>query len=479
MDEQTQKAIATLSNEKFICYAHAIDKDYQAAWFHDEIAEALQDVAEGRLKRLMIFMPPRHGKTNLSTVKFPSWFLGKYPDKKIITSSYSSELATKFGRQVRNICKDDKFKYIFPKFAMSGDSTASNRFDTTEGGGYMATGVGGSITGSGADIFIIDDPVKNREEADSQVYRDKVFDWYSSTAYTRLQGLGAMIIILTRWHQDDLAGRLLNAAEEGGDKWRVIEYPALATETTEKRDAGQALWPEQFDRDKLESIRKAVAPRDWFALYQQTPTGEAAQEFHREWFRYWDNLPQDLEFLTVVDPAFKKKKTSDYSVVMTVGVKGNNRYIVDYTRGKYAPDELIGHIITHLKKWNPKSVGVEAYAAQTVIGFYLQEKMNEQNITVQYQEILQKGDKATKIRRLINPWRDGKIYHHRTMIELEEELLAFPVGTHDDIIDSIQMIEEFKITDINPFSEKSYFDSLGVYYNGNYEPQYNEFGEPV
>lgn len=479
LTEEQNIAIRSLARESFSNYCLAVDKNYELAWFHKELCRKLQDVAEGRIKRLMVFMPPRHGKSELCSIKFPAWFMGKYPERKVIASSYNSELATNFGRKVRNLCKENSHKYIFDEFEMAQDSSSSHHFNTKQGGTYLAVGVGGTTTGFGSDVFLIDDPIKNREEADSETYRNKVWDWYSSTAYTRLEGLGAIVLILTRWHEDDLAGRLLKAQEEGGDRWEIVNYPAIATEPEENRNVGEALWKQRYDEKKLEQIKNAMIPRDWYALFQQTPSGEAAQEFYREWFRYWDSLPEGLEFLTVVDPAFKKKATSDYSVVMTVGVKGNKRYIIEYTRGRYSPDELITNIMQHLKKWKPRSVGVEAYAAQTVIGFYLQEKMKEEQVFVQYQEIVQKGDKQTKIRRLINPWRDGKIYHHRSMLDLESELLAFPVGAHDDIIDCVQMIEEFKITEINPFSEQSYFDKLGITYNGDYEPRYNEYGEPI
>lgn len=477
MTEEQAKAIISLARHNLVDYCCAIDKKYRPAWFHKLIASKLEEVTEGKLKRLMIFMPPRHGKSQLATINFPSWFIGKHPGKSIITCSYSAELATDFGRKVRNLVSGDLYSHIFPEVSLSKDSTAANRFHTNHGGQYTAAGVGGGITGKGCDVLIIDDPIKNREDADSQTIRDKVWGWYTSTAYTRLQGLGAVIVIQTRWHNDDLSGRLLEKMKDGnGDEWEVINLPAIATEDEEHRLRGDALWPDNpnLDLAKLNQIKSALPPREWHALFQQQPGHAETQIFHAEWFRYWEELPEDLIYLTVCDPAFKKKETSDYSVVMTVGLKEEKMYIVDITRGKYDPSELIEKIIHQVKKWKPVKVGVEAYAAQTVIGYFLQERLQEEGLDAGYEEILQKGSKEAKIQRLEPKWRNGRIFHHRTMVDLEKELLDFPIGKHDDIIDCVQMFDEFHLHKLSGKTPtEKYFEDLGIPFN------FNEYGEPI
>jgi predicted phage terminase large subunit-like protein len=353
---------------------------------------------------------------------------------------------------------------------LAEDSKSKNRFHTKQGGVYIASGVLGSLTGLGANILLIDDPIKNREEADSQGQRDKIWDWYTSTALTRLEKDGAIILIQTRWHEDDLAGRLL---AQGG--WEHLDLPAIAIEDEPNREKGEALWTEKYDLEALNRIRTSVSARDWWSLFQQRPTVQENGLFQPDWFRYWDELPDDLFYVTLVDSAFTQKESSDYSVVTTIGIKDSKWYICEYVRGKWNPADLIDKICGQIKKWNPVTVGVETIAAQTVIGFYLKEKMEELEMYSQIQEIKQRSSKEVKIQRLVPKMRDGKIVHHRSMLELEAEFLAFPSGKHDDIIDTIQMCDELKVVNTTKIKQPP----EGLEFLEEMNLAYNSFGEPM
>lgn len=249
---------------------------YQAAPHHRRIARTLEAVERGEIDRLIVTMPPRHGKSEGVTIRFPAWALGRNPKRQIITACYNADLASGFGRSVRNIVKTPAYGQIFDT-KLARDSQAANRWGTIAGGAYIAAGVGTAITGRGADIFIIDDPLKDRAEAESELRRQAVWDWYTSTAYTRLMPGGAVIIVQTRWHEDDLAGRLLDHQAKGGDQWHRLDLPAI-------NGRGEALWPERYPVSALNRIKAAIGPRDWSALYQQTPSPDDGDFFRREWF---------------------------------------------------------------------------------------------------------------------------------------------------------------------------------------------------
>jgi len=252
---------------------------YEAAPHHKLIADHLEAVERGELDRLMITMPPRHGKSELASRRFPAWFLGRQPNRGIIAASYNSDLATDFGREVRAIVNSQEYGAIF-KTSLSQDSRAANRWNTAQGGTHIAAGVGTAVTGRGADVLLIDDPLKDRDEADSEVKRQRIWDWYTSTAYTRLAPGGRVVVIQTRWSEDDLSGRLLDAMESGGDDWTVLSLPAIS-------EQGEPLWPERYPIKALERIRANIGNRDWSALYQQEPAPEEGLYFKREWMRHY------------------------------------------------------------------------------------------------------------------------------------------------------------------------------------------------
>jgi len=468
---ERDRAILSIARSNLIDFTTLLNKGYTPSWHHEQIAHQLERIERGEIDRLIITMPPRHGKSTLATIGFPAWYIGRNPDKQIMTISYNEELARKFGREVRELIKEPAYNIMF-NVELAEDSQAKNRFHTKQGGAYIASGLMGSLTGLGANVLLIDDPVKNKEEADSQLYRDKVWDWFTSTAYTRLEKGGAIVVVQTRWHEDDLAGRLL---EQGG--WEHLDLPAIAIEDEPNRKKGDALWPEKYDVEELARIQSVISARDWWSLYQQRPTVQENGLFQPEWFRYWTELPDDLYYVTLVDSAFSQKQTADYSVVVTIGIKDRKWYICEYSRGKWNPADLIDKIIYHIKKWKPHTVGVEAIQAQTVIGFYLRQKQAELGLNAQLQEIRQRSAKEVKIQRLVPRWKDGQIVHHKSMLELEAELLAFPTGKHDDIIDAIQMCDELGVVNITGAVSKptgiEYLEDMGV------EIRYSQFGEPI
>lgn len=293
---QWELARRRLARRKLIYFTLATYPLYEVNWHHELIAAALEDVEAGRTDRLMIFTAPRHGKSELVSVRFPAWYLGRNPRNEIISTSYNEDLAVDFGGKTRDILLSDEWVKIFPAVGISGSAYAKGKWGveilTEIGpyGGYRAAGVGGTISGRGADVLIIDDPIKNIEEAESQLQRDKVWDWYKSTAYTRLEKGGAVILVLTRWHKDDLAGRLLQSQEQEGDKWRIIDLPAIARQNEIHRNEGEALWPGKYDIAALARIKEAIGSRFWQALYQQQPTFEEGNIFKSKWWQYADTM---------------------------------------------------------------------------------------------------------------------------------------------------------------------------------------------
>ncbi len=422
--------------EELLSFTILTQPDYEPNWHHELIAQKLEAVERGEIKRLMIFMPPRHGKSELASIKFPAWYLGRNPKRDIIACSYNDEFAEEFGRKVRNVVRDEKFKLMFNE-KLSTDSKRMRRWTLKTGGGYVAAGVGGSITGRGADLFIIDDPIKNREEAASPTYRQRVWDWYTSTAYTRLHPGGAIIVILTRWHDDDLAGRLL---ELENNRWDVLSLPAIATKKEKYRNKGEALWPSRYNLDILNEIRDQD-PYVWASLYQQNPVISETQEFKKEWFQKFKELPRILRKVTTVDPAISKRKRADESVVMTCGMDATGRiHILEYTNRRMNPTELIDEIFRHHAQWKPEKVGIEAIAYQKSLTHFMKIEMKKRQTFLNMSEMTSwSKSKDQRIRALIPYYQHGMVLHSNDCKELEEQLMRFPSGKHDDIADALSM----------------------------------------
>lgn len=291
---------------------------YEPANHHRLLCEKLEAVERGECRRLMVFMPPRHGKSELVSRRFPAWFIGRNPRKEIISASYGATLAVDFGRDVKNTLETSEFKVLFPDVRLAADSQSKIRWHTSHGGGYVTAGVDTAITGRGADILNIDDPVKNREEAESSTRRETVWAWYRSAAYTRLMPGGSVILTMTRWHEDDLAGRLLEQAEKEGDKWEIISLPAISPE-------GNALWPERYPISTLNQIRNVLEERDWGALYQQNPRPSGTSFFDIERILI-EQQPVDYPIIcdavyATMDTAIKTGKQHDGTAVVYFSLK--------------------------------------------------------------------------------------------------------------------------------------------------------------
>lgn len=431
-----------------------MDKTYIANWHHALIAEKLQDAFERVKKnekvRIMITLPPRHGKSRLATQLFPAWVLGKDPTMPFIVTSYAADLAEKFGQATRDIMKGKAYKTLFSKSRIRKDSRAKGNWSLTEGGSYTAVGAGGPITGKGAKIAIIDDVLKNREEAESKTMREKIYDWYTSTLYTRLEGYGAVIVIMTRWHSDDLAGKLLyedeqrQAAGEDYEGWEVLNFPALA-ENEEKwntelmRIEGDALWPQKYPKDNLMKIKATVGVYDWNALYQQNPVAAENQIFKQETFQKYnedDIKDKSLAYYTMVDPAISQKDEADNTVVLTVGkdLNGPNWYRIREDAGHYTPGQTVELIFKHQQMYDSE-VYLETVAYQKALKYSIEEEQRARQRYFMVHELKATTAKEYRIKGLVPLYERGVIFHKHDDKEYENELLTFPRGRRDDRID--------------------------------------------
>jgi len=429
------------AKKSLIKYSLIADKDYKIAWHLRLVAKKLEEVLEsvvrGESRKIMLFLPPRHGKSKLASINYPSWILGRYPNLPIIISSYSSDLASDFGRETKDLMNSPVYKQIF-ETRIRADVEAKSKWLTKDGGGYTAVGVGGSITGKGFKIGIIDDPIKNRKEAESKTVRDSVWNWYRSTFYTRQDGAGAIILILTRWHQDDLAGRLLKKQPE---QWEVINFPAIATKDEEFRKQGEALWPDRFPLEWLKERRKTLGPYNWSSLYQQTPTSAESQIFKEEDFKHieWEEVERkNTRCFITIDPAPAKTVESDYIGVCENYVDENNNWNLKAYHVKENPSSLID-LFFHLKKTTKfEKIGIEQGTYQDVLKPFLDEEMRKRNIYFEVVELKhQQTRKELRIRGLLPRYKAGTIYHIKGECEdLENEAIVFPSGEHDDVIDA-------------------------------------------
>ena len=438
-----------LCKQSLVAFSIAEFHNYAPARHHRLIAKKLEAVERGEIKRLMIFMPPRHGKSMLASEFFPAWYLGRNPDRQIIHATYGQELADDFGRKVRNLMKSEIHRAVFPDCVMSDDSAAAARFHTEAKGVYHAVGIGGASTGRGAHLLLIDDPIKGREEADSETYRKKLKDWYGSVAYTRLMKDGAIVIIQTRWHEDDLAGWIQREHTE--EEWDVLSLPAIDDESQE------ALWPEMFPYERLLQIKSVLSPRDWEALYQQRPRAGSGGEFKRHWLQHYDSVnPKELNAVMLVDPAGGKKSTNDFTSIWIIGLgPDENYYVLDVVRDRLNLTERADAVFRLHRKWKPTEVRYERYGMMADIE-YLRQEMNRRTYRFAIREVAGQTSKEDRIRRLIPLFETNRVWmphelHYtstdgktRNLIDefIELEYLAFPVSQHDDMLDALARIAE-------------------------------------
>lgn len=398
---------------------------------HKQIADALESVERGECDRLMIFAPPRHTKSELASRRFPAWFLGRNPDKQLICATYSGDFALDFGREVRGIVGSEEFHALFPTVGLDAESRAANRWHTTEGGVSVYVGVGGPITGRGAHIALIDDPFKNREEADSETRRETVWNWYTSTLRTRLMPGGAIVLILTRWHEDDLAGRLL---ERAPGEWKVVSLPAIRDEGTPQE---RALWPEWYPLDALRRIKADIGPRDWSALYQQKPQPDEGTFFQRRWFKEWQTLPK-LSVYGASDYAVSADK-GDYTVHRVWGVSSNgDLYRLGGWRGQTTSDVWIEELIDLMAEHKPLAWFGESGVIQKAIEPMLIRRMRERKTFCRLEWLPSITDKPTRARGFQARAAMGTVWFEPGADVAE--FLTFPAGKHDDDVDTASLI---------------------------------------
>ncbi len=417
-----------------IGFAKASWGGYRAAPHHRAIADRLRRVARGEIRRLMIFMPPRHGKSMLASEYFPAWYLGRNPTAQVIAATYAQGLADDFGRKVRNLVAGDVFSESFPQVSLSGDSQAANRFHTAQGGAYFAVGAGGPITGRGADLLLIDDPIKGREDAESTTLRQRLKDWYTSVARTRMMPGGAIVVIQTRWHEDDLAGWLLR--EHSHEGWEVLNLPALAEPGDQLgRVEGEPLWPAAYPLAELETIRRAIGSRDWAALYQQRPAPVKGGLVKTAWFQRYKAAPANpYRILQSWDTGLKAAEVNDPSVCTTWAETDTGYYLLDVLARRLEYPDLRRAVQSMAEKWEPTLVLVEDKASgQSIV------QDIRQNTTIPVLPIEPKGDKVVRLMAVSALIESGRVFLPESapwLADYEAELASFPNATHDDQVDS-------------------------------------------
>ena len=408
---------------------------FQPGEHHRTICNALERVERGECKRLMIFAPPRHTKSELASRRFPAWFIGRNPQSQIITATYGQDFADDFGRDVRNIVRSDEYRNVFPGTALAEDSTAQKKWRTNQGGIYIAAGVEGPINGRGAHLALIDDPFKDQAEADSETRRNSVWDWYTGVFRIRLMPQGRIVIIMTRWHDDDLAGRLLKAAQEGnGEQWEVVSMPAVAD--------GLALWPEWFPMEELDAIKMTIGPRKWQALYQQQPTAEEGDYFKAEWFRHYTEAPTSLNVYLSGDFAVTDAD-GDYTELAAWGVDPlGNLYALDWWSGQQTADIWIAALLNMVRRWKPTRFIGEGGPIRRAIEPFLAKAMNETRTYCATEWLTGGGDKTANARSFQAMMACGRVYFPRTewAEKVRDQLLRFPHAKHDDKVDTCSLM---------------------------------------
>ena len=424
----------------FMTFVKSMWPNFISGAHHALMATKFEEIASGKTKRLIINMPPRHTKSEFASYLLPAWYLGKFPSKKIIQCSNTADLAVGFGRKVRNLVDGDVYPKIFPNVALRSDSKAAGRWSTNANGEYFAIGVGGTVTGKGADLLIIDDPHSEQEAAlamgDPSVF-DKVYEWYTSGPRQRLQPGGSIVVVMTRWSKRDLTGKICQAmVDRDGDEWEIISLPAI------KRNE-KPLWPEFWSYEELNKLRIELPLSKWQAQYQQDPTSEEGALVKREWWKTWEQeRPPPCHYVIQSwDTAFTKSERADYSACTTWGVfylneneQDPNIILLDAFKERMEFPTLKERAYDMYKEWEPDSFIVEAKASGAPLIF----ELRRMGIPVQEFTPTRGNDKISRVNSVSDLFASGKVWapRKRWAEEVIEEIAAFPNSDHDDLVDS-------------------------------------------
>ena len=438
LDEREEK------QKDFMSFVKYVWPDFIEGAHHKIYAEKLQAVADGKIKRLIINMPPRHTKSEFASYLFPTWLMGRDPTKKIIQATHTAELAVGFGRKVKNLIENEDFQDIFPDVKLAVDAKASGRWSTNAGGEYYAVGVGGALAGRGADLAIIDDPV-SEQDALSSTALDTIYEWYTSGPRQRLQPGGSIIIVMTRWSIRDLTAKVLaKQSEKGADKWEIVEFPAIMP-------SGKSLWPEYWKLEELEGVKASIPVGKWNAQYMQNPTAEEGAIIKREWWQKWEkeDPPECNYIIQSYDTAFSKSDRADYSAVTTWGIftesESNEEHIMllDAVKGRWEFPQLKEEANELYKLYDPDMVLIE----QKGSGMPLTQELRRMGIPVTPFTPSRGADKFTRMHSCAPVFESGMVWCPDTNFadEVMEECASFPNGEHDDLADSMtQAILRFR-----------------------------------
>lgn len=443
LEERAARASKVIGQDSMLGFATHVYPGFKIGPHHRKLSKIFEDVIAGKKKRVIINIAPRMGKSEFSSYLFPAYFLGKFPDKKIIMGTHTASLSEDFGRRVRNLIESDEYQDLFPNTRIADDQKAAGKWSTGAGGQYYAAGVGGALAGRGADLFVIDDPHSEQDvKSNSRLAFDTAWSWFQTGPLQRLMPGGAIIVIMTRWSLLDLTGRLIDYQTKNPEAipWEIVELPAIMNQDEPNE---KSLWPEQWPLESLKKTRASIDPRYWNAQYMQQPTSEASAIIARKDWRIWehDDPPQCEYIIQSWDTAFEAKTTADYSACTTWGVFYNQEehdqpqvILLDAFKDRMQFPELKQIALKHYKDWEPDAFVVEKKAA----GAPLIQELRSMGIPVQEFSPSRGNDKIVRVNAIADLFKSGKVWapDTRWAREVIEELAAFPVGEHDDYVDT-------------------------------------------